>query len=210
MTYAMRPIVFLVMTLPSARGLGTRSRLLAAAAVAAVLVLPACMSDPESDNFGRHPPPSRPAATAAPLVKAHCPKDGDAVVALEEVTDPYGGTLAPAGFVVSEVVRCLQTDVQVNESQLRFTIEESRAAPTQALQDALVLPDQGEPIVPNVACDLVGRPLLHLIMADRNGDGFHQRIPITWCRDPRDEVTRAVDAMTWTTTDTFTVEREVS
>ncbi len=155
---------------PSARGTETRSRLLPAAAVAAVLVLPACTSGPGSDNFGRHPPPLRPAATAAPLVEAHCPKDGAGVVALEG-TDPYGGTLAPAGFVVSEVVRCLKTDVQVNESQLSFTIEESRAVPTQALQDALALPDQGEPIIPNVACDLVGRPLLHLIMADATATG---------------------------------------
>ena len=177
------------------------------AALLPLAALTSCTPSPTQD-----PPveahPQRPPPSIAALIDATCPADGEGILPpFTEEVDVYAGGVEPDGFSAVRVVRCSVSGWSQKDARTIYAVEQLVAPPSLGLQDALALPDLPRPSQGNVACDAKARPILYLMLSDAEGRGFHSRNPTTWCGEPRDEVLRAVDDMSWTTVHSFSVDR---
>ena len=118
----------------------------------------------------------------------------------------------PDGFRPVRVVRCTWGETYLDDPATRalVTVEESRSSSiTVALSASLELPDQELAPGSHLACAAVATSPELLILVDADGKAFSPRLPESSCRDPRDEVARAMTGLPWTPYRTYRFEAPI-
>lgn len=148
---------------------------------------------------------SRPAQVAAPS-QARCASTAGQLPRFEDGGQLVGAGRVPDGFQPVGVVHCLWDERYLDDGATRseVTVQEFRS-PTvpAALLESLALPDQEFTRFSHGACPAIGTTPQYLILVDASRAAVMPWLPETPCSEPRVEVVRAINDLSWTDHQTY-------
>lgn len=135
----------------------------------------------------------------APVVRAQCPADASPMgVAVTPRNPPTTSGEIPKSYVARKVIVCEVTDLGPGEKpgEIHYTIVTKEAPITEALLQALKLPNREFIHADSGSCRMDYQPLPYILLVDASGAAVHPRIPVDACGKVRVEVERALSNLT--------------